>query len=221
MLTVAAAAHCCCCSLLLLHATAAACHCCCTQLQLLLALLCLPLPLLLALLCSLLLSLRAPSGSSIGSLPKLCCSLLEFSPHTRGTCLRQGRKTKDASRSVTCAAACLGCESMWRCSGLMPRAALCLEGHWVKMRPGAAVMAHPCRRMAVGCHRPRAQRGTSCCAVTGASSAALRGGEMFRLLAFFHEPSQLHVYLPACDAGAPRTPTRRFTGKRLRQLVHI
>jgi hypothetical protein len=51
---------------------------------LLLALLC---SLLLALLCSLLLSLRAPSGSSIGSLPKLCCSLLEFSPHTRGTCL--------------------------------------------------------------------------------------------------------------------------------------
>ena len=67
----------------------------------------------------------------------------------------------------------------------MPRAALCLEGHWVKMRPGAAIMAHPRRRMAVGCHRPRAQRGTSCCAVTGASSAALRGGKMFRLLAFF------------------------------------
>ena len=35
----------------------------------------------------------------------------------------------------------------------------------------------------VGCHRPRAQRGTSCCA--GASSAALRGGECFRLLALF------------------------------------
>jgi len=34
----------------------------------------------------------------------------------------------------------------------------------VNMRPGAAVMAHPRRRMAVGCHRPRAQRGTSCCA---------------------------------------------------------
>jgi len=67
----------------------------------------------------------------------------------------------------------------------MPRAALCLEGHWVKMRPAAAVMAHPRRRMAVGCHRPRAQRGTSCCAITGASSAALRGGKMFRLLAFF------------------------------------
>ena len=116
----------------------------------------------------------------------LCCSLLEFSPR-----LRPGRKTKDASRSVTCAAACLGCESMWRCSGLMPRAALCLEGHWVKMRPGAAVMAHPRRRMAVGCHRPRAQRGTSCCAVTGASSAALRGGKMLRLLAFF--PRTLNV----------------------------
>ena len=55
----------------------------------------------------------------------------------------------------------------------------------MKMRPGAAVMAHPRRRMAVGCHRPRAQRGTSCCAVTGASSAALRGGKMLRLLAFF------------------------------------
>jgi len=120
-----------------------------------------------------------------------CCSLLGFSPR-----LRPGRKTKDASRSVTCAAACLGCESMWRCSGLMPRAALCLEGHWVKMRPGAAVMAHPRRRMAVGCHRPRAQRGTSCCAVTGASSAALRGGKMLRLLAFF-----------------PRTLTVRGQGK--------
>ena len=110
----------------------------------------------------------------------LCCSLLGFSPR-----LRPGRKTKDASRSVTCAASCLGCDSMWRCSGLMPRAALCLEGHWVKMRPGAAIMAHPRRRMAVGCHRPRAQRGTSCCAVTGASSAALRGGKVLRLLAFF------------------------------------
>jgi hypothetical protein len=90
-----------------------------------------------------------------------CCSLLGFSP-----LLRPGRKTKDASRSVTCAAACLGCDSMCRCSGLMARAALCLEGHWVKMRPGATVMAHPRRRMAVDCHRPRAQRGTSCCAVT-------------------------------------------------------
>ena len=119
------------------------------------------------------------SGSSIWKLAG-AARYLDFSPR-----LRPGRKTKDASRSVTCAAACLGCESMWRCPGLMPRAALCLEGHWVKMRPGAAVMAHPRRRMAVGCHRPRAQRGTSCCAVTGASSAALRGGEMFRLLAFF------------------------------------
>jgi len=118
-----------------------------------------------------------------------CCSLLGFSPR-----LRPGRKTKDASRSVTCAAACLGCESMWRCSGLMPRAALCLEGHWVKIRPGAAVMAHPRRRMAVGCHRPRAQRGTSCCAVTGASSAALRGGKMFRLLAFFSTNPRLVPY---------------------------
>ena len=41
------------------------------------------------------------------------------------------------------------------------------------MQTGAAVMDHPSRRMAVGCHRPLAQRGTSCCAVTGASSAAL------------------------------------------------
>jgi hypothetical protein len=47
----------------------------------------------------------------------------------------------------------------------------------VKMRPGAAAMAHTRRRTAAGRHRPRAQCGTSCCAVTGASSAALRGGE--------------------------------------------
>ncbi len=79
-----------------------------------------------------------------------------------------------------------------------------LGGTLVKMRPGAAVMAHPRRRMAVGCHRPRAQRGTSCCAVTGASSAALRGGEMFRLLAFFHEPST-----PSLSPAAPEpTGTR-------------
>jgi hypothetical protein len=120
------------------------------------------------------------TAAAFGSLPKLCCSLLEFSPR-----LRPGRKTKDTSRSVTCAAACLSCVSMCWCSGLVPRASQCLEGHWVKMRPGASVMAHPRRRMAVGCHRPRAQRCTSCCAVTGTSSAALRGGECFRLLAFF------------------------------------
>ena len=129
---------------------------------------------------------------------------LDFSPR-----LRPGRKTKDASRSVTCAAACLGCESMWRCSGLMPRAALCLEGHWVKMRPGAAVMAHPCRRMAVGCHRPRAQRGTSCCAVTGASSAALRGGEMFRLLAFFPRTLSHQTSGPPGDLEPFREPHHR------------
>ena len=114
------------------------------------------------------------SGSSIWKLAG-AARYLDFSPR-----LRPGRKTKDASRSVTCAAACLGCESMWRCSGLMPRAALCLEGHWVRMRPGASVMAHPRRRMAVGCHRPRAQYRTSCSQCghrVGLSSASLRGGE--------------------------------------------
>ncbi len=186
---------------------------------LLLALLC---SLMLALLCSLLLSLRAPIGSSIRSLPKLCCSLLEFSPHTRGTCLRQGRKTKDASRSVTCAAACLGCVSM--CSRLVscqePRSAWRDAGpaagdspqpstradeprllHQavfhpvkVKMRPGASATAHPRRRTAAGRHRPRAQRGTSCCAVTGASSAALRGGECFASSHFSTNP-RLRTYI--------------------------
>ena len=58
----------------------------------------------------------------------------------------------------------------------------------VKMRPGAAATAHPRRRTAAGRHRPRTQRGTSCCAVTGASSAALREANV-RLLTFFHEPS--------------------------------
>jgi hypothetical protein len=135
------------------------------------------------------------AAAAFGSLPKLCCSLLEFSPHTRGTCLRQGRKTKDDSRSVTCAAACLGCVSMSNGSDLVTRVTQCLEGHWVNMRPGAAVMAHLRRRMAVGCHRPLAQRGTSCCEVTRASSASLRGGECFRLLAFSHEPG-LHLPPP-------------------------
>ena len=95
-----------------------------------------------------------------------CCSLLGFPPR-----LRPGRKTKDASRSVTCAAACLGCVSMSNGSCLVPRVTQCLEGHWVNMRPGAAVMAHLRRLMAVGCHRPLAQRSTSCCEVTRASSA--------------------------------------------------
>ena len=52
----------------------------------------------------------------------------------------------------------------------MPRASHYLEGHWVRMWPGAVVMANPRRRMVVVCHRPRAQRGTSCCAVTGGES---------------------------------------------------
>ena len=82
------------------------------------------------------------------------CATLYLNFRPRGTCLRQGRKTKDASRSVTCAAACLGWVSMSSGSGLVPRATQCLEGHWVKMRPGAAVMAHLRRRMGVGCHRP-------------------------------------------------------------------
>ncbi len=180
---------------------------------LLLALLC---SLLLALLCSLLLSLRAPSGSSIGSLPKLCCSLLEFSPHTRGTCLLQGRKTKDISRSVTCAAACLCCVSMcrrfwsraksrgaWRDAGPAafdspqpptradePRPLHQAAFHpvKVKMRPGAAATAHQRRRTAAGRHRPLAQRSTSCCVVTGASSAALRGVECFASSYFSMNP---------------------------------
>jgi hypothetical protein len=65
-----------------------------------------------------------------------------------------------------------------------------------KMRPGAAATAHPRRRTAAGRHRPRTQRGTSCCAVTGASSAALRGRRMFRLLTFFHEPLSPTLSLP-------------------------
>ena len=48
------------------------------------------------------------SGSSIWKLAG-AARYLDFSPR-----LRPGRKTKDASRSVTCAAACLGCVSMCR-----------------------------------------------------------------------------------------------------------
>ena len=32
-------------------------------------------------------------------------------------------------------------------SGLMPRVTHCLEGHWVRILPGAGVMTHPRRRM--------------------------------------------------------------------------
>ena len=164
-----------------------------TSLPLLLALLC---SLLLALLCSLLLSLLAANSSSIGSLPKLCCSLLGFSPHVRGTCLWQGRKTKDNSRSVTCAAVCLGYLSMCRLFWSHAKSSALLGGTLGEMRPGAAVMAHPRRWMAVGCHWQRAQHGTSCSAVTGASSAALRGGECLAPSHFFHEPS--HYPPPPC-----------------------
>ncbi len=93
----------------------------------------------------------------------------------------------------------------------------------MKMRPAAAVMAHPRRRMAVGCHRPRAQRGTSCCAVTGASSAALRGGKMFRLLAFF--PRTLFQALTKClqvtRSPSPLTTTQPQEVQRPACSVHI
>jgi hypothetical protein len=54
------------------------------------------------------------TAAALGACAELCCSLLGFSPHTRGTYLRQGRKMKDSSRSVACAAACLGYFSMCR-----------------------------------------------------------------------------------------------------------
>jgi hypothetical protein len=131
--------------LLLLHATAAArsCSCCmpcCARC-------CLP---CCARCCS---PCVQQSAAALGAYAELCCSLLGFSPHCRGTCLRQGRKTKDGSRSVTCAAACLGYLSM--CSRFWSHAKSCvlLGGTLGEMRPGAEVMAHLRRRMAVGCHR--------------------------------------------------------------------
>jgi hypothetical protein len=96
-------------------------------------------------------------------------------------------------------------------SGFMPRASHCLEGHWVRMRSGEAVMAHPLRRMSVGCHRPRTQRGTSCCAVTGTSSAALRGGECLAPSHFFHETSRCgHVFFAGACVAAAAAPTFRL-----------
>ena len=90
----------------------------------------------------------------------------------------------------------------------MPRAALCLEGHWVKMRPGAAVMAHPRRWMAVGCHRPRAQRGTSCCAVTGASSAVLREANVSPPGIFPRNPHITPINLPYLQVHGSRIIAR-------------
>jgi hypothetical protein len=57
----------------------------------------------------------------------------------------------------------------------------------------AAVTAHPRERVAVGDHRRRAQRGTSCSAVIGASSAVLRRGECLAPSHFSHEPSSAMV----------------------------
>ena len=154
--------------------------------QLLLALLC---SMLLALLCLLLLSLRAPSGSSTGSLPKLCCSLLEFSPHTRGTCLRQGRKTKDNSRSITFAAACLGCISM--CSRFWSRAkSLAVLGGTLGEN-AAWCSGHGSSVQADGCGLSPAAGPAQHVVLCGHRSVFTSppGRRMFRLLAFFHEPS--------------------------------
>ncbi len=77
-------------------------------------------------------------------------------------------------------------------SGLVPRAAQCLEGHWVKMRPGASVMAHP---LVDGCGLSQAvgpaRNVVLCCHRSVFSSPPRR--RMFRLLVFFHEPSRFRV----------------------------
>ena len=153
----------------------------------LLALLC---SLLLALLmCSLLISLRALSGSSIGSLTKLCCSLLEFSPHIRGTCLGQGRKTKDTSRSVICAAACLGCVSM--CRRFWSRAKSCAVLGGTLGENAAWCSSHGSSAQADGCGLSPAAGPARHVVLCGHRSvfSSPPGRRMFRLLAFFHEPS--------------------------------
>jgi hypothetical protein len=106
LLSIAAAARLSQLQQLLLHATAAAlsCHCCLPCC----ACCCLP---CCARCCS---PCVQQEAAALGACTELCCSLLEFSPHTRGTCIWQGRKTKDTSRRVTCAAACLGYLSMCR-----------------------------------------------------------------------------------------------------------
>jgi len=92
--------------LLLLHATAAArhCHCClpcCARCCLPCCASCCP-------------PCVQQVATALGACAELCCSLLEFSPHDRGTCIWQGRKKKDNSRCVTCEAACLSYLSMCR-----------------------------------------------------------------------------------------------------------
>ena len=134
----------------------------------------------------------------------LNCAARYFDFRPRGICLRQGRKTKDDSRSVTCAAACLGYLSMCRLFWSHAKSLVLLGGTLGEMRPGASVMAHPRRGMAVDCHRPRAQRGTSCSAVTGASSAALRGGECLAPSHFFHEPFRPRQAKSDCPTAGDR-----------------
>ena len=123
--------------------------------------------------------------------PNCAALYLNFRPTTEEPASVRGERRKtirEASPVHPRASATFPCAGG---SGLMPRAAHYLEGHWVRMRTGACVMAHQRRRMAVGSHRPRTQRGTSCCEVTRASSTALWGGECLASSHFFHEPSAM------------------------------
>jgi len=121
--------------------------------------------------------------------PNCAARYLNFRPTTEEPASGRGERRKTirdvlpvrprASATFPCAGG----------SGLMSRATHCLEGHWVRI----AVMAHPHRRMAVVCHLSLAQHGTSCSAVTRASSAGLREVECLAPSHFFHEPSSEDV----------------------------
>jgi hypothetical protein len=161
------------------------------------------------------------AAAALGGCVELCCLLLGFSPHTRGTCLRQRRKTKEASRSVTCAATCLGYLSMCSRFWSHAKSLALLGGTLGEMWPGAVVMAHPRRQMTVGCHRPLAQRGMSCSAVTGASSAALRGGECLSPLHFFHKPSPHHLLCLMTSVSLARLADQCTVLHLLNELVDV
>ncbi len=176
------------------------------------------------------------AAAALGACQNCVARYLNFRPTPEEPCLWQGRKTKDNSRSITCAAVCLGCAG---CSGLAPRAAQCLEGRWARCRQQPTAI-HPCGRAttsapgrislsegenAAWCsgHGPPAQadgRGPPPAAgpawhvvLCGHRSifSSPPGSRMFRLLAFFHEPSKTGRirYMPGY-AGACVQNEERF-----------
>jgi len=126
------------------------------------------------------------AAAALGACQNCAVRYLNFRP--RGTCLRQGRKTKDASRSVTCTTASLGCVSM--CRLFWSRAKSCAVLGGTLGENAAWCSGHCSSAQADGCGLSPAAgpvRHVVLCGHRSVFSSPPRR-RMFRLLAFFHEP---------------------------------